>query len=320
LNARSLALEGVVLLGFTVGTDGLASDLQVLGAVPEGYFETDAINAALRSRFSPAMYQGKPVPCRSRLKYSFAITGGGILWDMPAIQKLRTAADSGHPGAQYIIGALASLDSRLDIDAEAARKMILSAAQGGDPRAQYWMALATQASLCEPVDRSRVWLEHSATGGNAGARLTLARRMIEAGGAEAARAPAMLASLGDTRDTYVLKHAVALAAGVAGLDFRDAALAAKYARQLDKMPKSLDPHREEALAAAFAIHGKFARAEKSQSRALEMATNLSWNTALIEERLTSYRAGQVWKGDLFRVRPAVNVPPPEETLGEGDLE
>jgi protein TonB len=313
--ARSLGLEGVVVLAFTVGTDGLASDVQVFGSVPEEYFDTEATNAVLRSRFRPTTYKGTPVPFRGQFRYAFSIKGGGgALWDMQAIQRLKAAAEAGHPGAQYIIGAVASLDGSLGIDREDARKMILSAAQGGDARAQYWMAEATSPNICFTNDRAQVWLEHAATGGHAAAQLALARRLLEAGGTKADTAPALLASIGITRDAHVLKHAVALAAGVAGVDYRDPALAMKLAEQLDDTPKSLDPQREEALAAAYAISGNFPRAEKVQSRALEKATTLSWNVSLVEERLTTYRAGRVWKGDLFIVPPATNVPPPKGKL------
>jgi len=118
----------------------------------------------------------------------------------------------------------------------------------------------------------------------------------------------LLEGVADTRDGYVLKHAVAIAAGVSGAEFRSPALSRKLAKRLDDTVETLDPQREEALAAASALAGDFGKAEKLQSRALNKATQLHWNAALIEERLATYRSRQAWSGDLFLI-PGATLPP-----------
>ena len=305
--------DGVVVLAFTVGVDGLARDPQVLAAQPREVFDVSASNAMFRSRYKPSRSAGEPVPSRLTYRYAYSLSGRGMSWDMPAFQSLKSAADVGHPRAQYLVGAAASLDPALGIAEDKAQQMILSAAQGGDPQAQYWIATEFGRNApCEQTDKSGVWLEHSARGGERAAQVDLARRLIRAGSpADIERGRQLLASITDTRDFYVLKHAVALATGVAGFEFRDPELAASLARQLDATPRSLDPQRDEALAAAFALEGDFAKAGKAQSRALSLAAKLKWNTSLIEERLASYQAKQSWKGDLFNVPPATDLPAPE---------
>ena len=55
----------------------------------------------------------------------------------------------------------------------------------------------------------------------------------------------------------------------------------------------------EAVAAAQAANGDFARAEAQQQTALTKAKALGWNTRLIEERLDAYRNKKAWYGDIF---------------------
>jgi hypothetical protein len=67
----------------------------------------------------------------------------------------------------------------------------------------------------------------------------------------------------------------------------------------------------ETLAAAQAANGQFKQAVEQQQNAIRIAAKLLWNTRLMEERLTSYRAGKLWTGDLFDVPAAEGLPPPD---------
>lgn len=313
MNARRDARDGIVIVAFTVGIDGLAQDPQVIASEPSDVFDDEAINAILLSRYRPARFEGRPKERRHSFKMTFKIAKDeGVLWDLPAFKRVKSLADAGHPRAQYLIGLAAWLDPSLEIAHAKAREMILSSAQGGEPQAQYWTALFGGGD-CDFGDKAWVWLEHSAKGGEPGAQLELASRLIHKSTvpADLERPRLLLDGVVDTRDGYVLKHAVALAAGVTGADFRDPRLAAKLAKRLESALRTLDPQREEALAAAAALNGDFFKAEKLQTRALSKASKLHWNTSLLEERLASYRAKRTWAGDLFVVPPATTLPAPE---------
>lgn len=55
----------------------------------------------------------------------------------------------------------------------------------------------------------------------------------------------------------------------------------------------------EAVAAAYAANGDFTNAVTQQHRAMLKAQSLGWNTHLLAERLSAYRHGEAWHGDLF---------------------
>jgi hypothetical protein len=60
-----------------------------------------------------------------------------------------------------------------------------------------------------------------------------------------------------------------------------------------------DPTAFEIRAAAYAMRGDFAQAQKDQRKALRMAQDLGWETASQQARLDAYAASKPWTGDLF---------------------
>ncbi len=71
--ARMRALEGFVVLEFTVGDDGATHDVAVLESDPPGIFDTAATRAVARWRFRPGHRQGAPVAVRVRQRVAFAL-------------------------------------------------------------------------------------------------------------------------------------------------------------------------------------------------------------------------------------------------------
>jgi TonB family protein len=70
--ARKAKIEGTVVLGVVVGTDGRAHDIQVL--TPLGYgLDERAIKALKGWRFKPARNNGKRVPVQIRIDMLFRI-------------------------------------------------------------------------------------------------------------------------------------------------------------------------------------------------------------------------------------------------------
>jgi periplasmic protein TonB len=71
--AKKRRAEGWVELQFIVGTDGRASQIEVLRAQPEGMFDRSAVQAVTRWKFKPASLNGQPVEARATTKVGFKL-------------------------------------------------------------------------------------------------------------------------------------------------------------------------------------------------------------------------------------------------------
>jgi TonB family protein len=70
--ARRNRVEGAVVLSVTFGADGRLHDIRTVRGLSHGLTE-NAIAAALRIRFTPAIRDGRPVSVRGNLEFSFAL-------------------------------------------------------------------------------------------------------------------------------------------------------------------------------------------------------------------------------------------------------
>jgi TonB family protein len=70
--AREKKVEGTVVLSVVFGTDGKIGAIRVESGLPYGLTE-EAIKAARRIRFEPAMKDGKPVSVRGNLEFGFGL-------------------------------------------------------------------------------------------------------------------------------------------------------------------------------------------------------------------------------------------------------
>jgi TonB family protein len=70
--ARRERIQGTVVLSVVFGADGLLHDIRTLQGLPYGLTE-NAIEAAKRIRFQPAILYGKPVSVRTTLEFNFAL-------------------------------------------------------------------------------------------------------------------------------------------------------------------------------------------------------------------------------------------------------
>jgi uncharacterized protein len=307
LEERYAGQSGIVVVEFTVGVDGLARDPQVLAAAPAKKFDAATIRGVLRSRFTPADLDGKAVEGRHMIRSVFKITdGGGILWNNEKIEVIKQRAEAGLPNAQFIAGLLGILDESLGIPEAAAQRLLLSAAQAGHPDAQYWIATDVRDErYCRPdSQKSRPWLQQAARGQLIPAKVALAYELLaDASQATAASIKELLQPVIDGDSSHALKHAAALLSGVSHPQLRDAVLALRAAQKLDEMDADYDPQVSEAIAAAHAATGDFKRAARFQQRAIKAATELKWNTQRMQERLAVYTNGKAWTGDLFAVPP-----------------
>lgn len=70
--ARRLGKEGRVVLRLTINERGEVVNIEVIESAPYGFTES-AVDAVKKSRFSPAMKDGKPVTCRAILPVRFIL-------------------------------------------------------------------------------------------------------------------------------------------------------------------------------------------------------------------------------------------------------
>ncbi|HEX5235887.1 MAG TPA: energy transducer TonB [Silvibacterium sp.] len=70
--ARSQHIQGVCILDMIVDTKGVPQQIRVLRSVDPG-LDRNAMIAASKYRFTPAIYQGKPVPTLIKLEINFRI-------------------------------------------------------------------------------------------------------------------------------------------------------------------------------------------------------------------------------------------------------
>jgi len=76
--ARNNKIEGIVVLSVVFGVDAQLKDIEVVQGLPDGLTE-NAIEAAKKIRFEPAMKDGQPVSVRGKLEFSFNLYNNPIL-------------------------------------------------------------------------------------------------------------------------------------------------------------------------------------------------------------------------------------------------
>ena len=70
--ARQNKIQGTVVLSLIFGADGYIRDVRVVHSLPNGLTE-EAISAAQKIRFNPAIHNGRPVSVRMQLEYNFML-------------------------------------------------------------------------------------------------------------------------------------------------------------------------------------------------------------------------------------------------------
>jgi hypothetical protein len=201
---------------------------------------------------------------------------------------------------------------RLGLSPADAHRLLVFAAQGGHAPAQYWAAQRFMSLVACQGDRKKLpWLRAAAAAGEAAAQLALALELMKdlPSGEQLAEAKSLLEQAARTDDIYVTKHVTALLASSPMSAIRDPAGAAVAARKLPQTTFESDPQVFEAIAAAYAVTGDFASAVDRQQLAIRRATELQWNTRMMEQRLAVYRLSKPWFGDLFAVAAAAGEPP-----------
>lgn len=74
--ARAARVTGNVIATLTVGVDGSVIDVQILRGIRgafEQYFNDEVMRAARRYKYKPAIHQGRPVPVRINVTFTFRL-------------------------------------------------------------------------------------------------------------------------------------------------------------------------------------------------------------------------------------------------------
>jgi uncharacterized protein len=301
LAARERPPRAVVIARMTIGPDGHARDPEILLSSPQAVFGPAAVEAWLNSSFAPATRDGKAVATRLETKLVFSTGDALTLAEIPALQQARKAADGGDPGAAYLVGLAATLDTSLGISSARGTQMLLDSARAGYAPSQYWVGSHLRSTAaCHPHADGSVWLAHAAAAGNAGAQLMLASDLLSASPSEAqiAQARALLAQAATADSYYVRKHVAALLASSPVVSVRDPHASLEIANKLLAGELRSDPQMYEVAAAAYAANGDFRNAVAQQQVALHLAQGLGWDAGAMGVRLASYRSGKSWQGEL----------------------
>lgn len=308
--SRSLAagLDGVVIASVVIGRDGIPYDPEVLADMPEGKFDDAVATALLKSRFEPSRLNGQPVASRAMLHYFFFQDENRVAWDLASLKRIKAAAEAGNRDGMYFLGLVGMLDPSVGVSKEETIRMLVASAQAGKAEALYWVA---RRLSCSPAKRDR-WMRQAAAERHVVARLILAISHIRAQSTEKqlAESRTTLEELAIADNQLVSKYAIAFLASSSEARVRNPQVALAAVKRFTRTRMKADPHAWEATAAAYANNGKFKEAVSDQRTAIDLATDLGWNTAAMAERLTRYETQQPWYGDLFRL-PLLTGPRPE---------
>ena len=77
LSALKRAIEGLVIVKFTVETDGRAHAIKVVHGLDPSC-DDEVVQALERARFIPGRYGGRPVPAESQMTVRFVLADAGI--------------------------------------------------------------------------------------------------------------------------------------------------------------------------------------------------------------------------------------------------
>jgi TPR repeat protein len=295
--------NALVIGALTIGVDGRARDPEILLATPDGAFAAAAIEAWLNARFTPARRGAAPEDSRLVVRLPFTVERGETLWNGGAFKDARSAAEAGDPAAEYLVGLAATADPTVGITPARGAELLILAARDGNAAAQYWLGAQLRSVMaCHPEISGAAWFRPAAASGNASAQLALATDLLGGtpGETQLREARALLERAAAAADSYyVRKHVAALLAAAPFAALRDPATAQQLAGRLATGEVQSDPQMFEVLAAADAAGGDFAGAAAQQQIAIRKAHELGWNTRAMEQRLAAYRDGRAWQGELF---------------------
>jgi TonB family protein len=308
--AKRQGISGTVLVEATVAPDGRARNARTWYSLPAGVFDQAGRRVALANVYTPPKENDVAVACTIIFKIKFTIRGpGGVGAPTREQQKIfadvRAKAQAGDPRSQLTYDLLLEMRPDMsDVTEPPNINWALKAAQAGLPSAQYLVGMQALSLArhggAEKGDKGVTWLQMAADAGQPDAQAALANYLLRTRtGAEAfGKAQDLLekAAASDHRDGKFYLAAV-LAAGP-DASRRDPKRAIEMLDQV-KGEVDFDPTFFEIRAAARAMLGDFAGAEKDQLLALQKAKKLQRDLTDPQARLAGYAASKAWTGNFF---------------------
>ncbi|MGH8313935.1 MAG: TonB family protein [Steroidobacterales bacterium] len=299
--ASMQGIQGQVFVEFTVMPDGRARLPRMIYAVPPKFFESAVRDGVLHSKFTPAMIDGKRVPCTAVFMYRFVTGDSSAQYNGldTIVKKTLAQAEAGDPHSQALYGFLIAGLPQLNKSYDDALPWLLKAAQAGMPVAQYqvgYSLLHGRGCECEE-NKAAEWLRKAAEADQPDAQVTLARYALREVDDEASAKRALVWLERAARQNADGKfYLAALLASSPVDDVRDAKRAGELIEEVFKDFDD-DPTTFEIRAAARAGVGDFKGALVDQNKALAKARKLEWDVRPQNGRLKQYQAHQPWRGD-----------------------
>ncbi|HEY1888846.1 MAG TPA: energy transducer TonB [Steroidobacteraceae bacterium] len=303
--ARQEGMQGNVFVAFTLMPDGRARIPRVILGVPRDVFATATRESILHDGFAPLPPGSAPVHCVSFYRFILS-PGGPTLYDYPRLKAYvddtQRRASAGDPQAQLMYGMLLAGLPQLRLSGAAGLPWFLRAAQAGLPPAQFEVGYGLLRGIgCQPdTAKALEWLHMAADQNEPNAEVTLAMGAIRGspGFGDMAWAKGWLERAAAQNNHDGELYLSALLAATADPRVRDPQ------RALELLQKAFqdindDPTPFEIRAAAQAAEGQFADAVKSEQKAISRAHALRWDVSPLEARLTVYRSGKPWYGELL---------------------
>jgi TPR repeat protein len=301
VDAARSGLSGQVYVEFSLLADGRARMPRVISALPRGIFEAAARESLLHSEFAPAP-TSEAVPCNLFFRFNGNRAAEGYPQLLAYVKQTQLRAEAGDPQAQMLYGMLLAGLPQLNRPPTAAMPWFLKSAQAGLPIAQYqvgYSLLKGWGCDCD-VNKGLEWLRRAAQAGQPDAEVRLAEYALHGNPDEERLRQAKLwleqAAASGNRDGKL--YLAALLATSDATEAHDPKRAIELVNEVFKGVKD-DPTAFEIRAAAQASAGDFPGAVKSEAKALSLAQKLHWDTAPMNQRMSSYDAHQPWRGLLL---------------------
>jgi TonB family protein len=156
--------EGLVIVGVQVDERGAVLDTKILLSSGSTDLDNAAQLAFQKCRHTPGTVNDQPVTMWVPIQYLWSIEpSNGKLFN-----GLKQTALDGDVRARYVLGAILSVPSRTEDEQSAGLKLVISAAEAGEPMAQIALAAKYESGkqISRDMDEARRWYAKAAAQGN----------------------------------------------------------------------------------------------------------------------------------------------------------
>jgi TonB family protein len=304
--ALNRSVTGTVIAELTVAPDGTVRDTRIVRAFPPDVdFDVSVLSAAPTWTFTPATKDGVPTRAIVPVAIDFQQPNIGSARNpfLRNLKQIETSAQEGDAESQYVLALYNAGSPRLHKPWSEVLPWITRAAQAGLKEAQYQLGESLLLGRgCEADERkATLWLQMAAQQEEPNAQVALAKIALSSGSADTSRAMAWLTRAAAADPRRAARYLASVLAASPKEALRDPAKALEVLQgvkpRFDGDPG--EPATLEIRAAALANSDKFDEAVQAQKDAIRMAASLKWDTASMQQRLSSYEQRQRWFGELL---------------------